>query len=80
MFNSRHKTYLWFRGNRHVRSHGGHGSHGVHGSHDVHGGHCSNGAHGTRSRIRSDGAGPVGIVVKRTHRLGIEPDMSKHPS
>jgi hypothetical protein len=35
-------------------------------------------AHGTRSRIRSDGAGPVGVVVKMTHRLGIEPDMSKH--
>ena len=52
--------------------------HGVHGSHDVHGGHGSaDGAHGTRSRIRSNGAGPVGVVVKTTHRLGIEPDMSR---
>jgi hypothetical protein len=80
MFNSRHKTYLRSRGNWHVRSHGGHGSHGVHGSHDVYCGHGSNGTHGTRSRIRSDGAGPVGVVVKITHRLGIEPDMSKLPS
>jgi hypothetical protein len=71
LFSSRDQFYRP-GGNWHVRSHGGHGSH------DVHGGHGSHGAHGTRSRIRSDGAGPVGVAVKITHRLGIEPDMSKH--
>jgi hypothetical protein len=29
-------------------------------------------------RIRPSGAGPVRVVVKRTHRLGIEPDMLHH--
>ena len=52
-----------------------HGVHGVHGGHGS--SHC---AHGTRSRIRSDGAGPVGVVVKTTHRLGIERYVSERNS